>query len=79
MKTTAKTKSKAVVPEDIGVPVSVKIRERIKKAKKRYHANDNISEFLQPGDLEKILEYLDKKFSLNKLYDKNNNFIKNMF
>lgn len=61
MKTTAKTKSKAVVAEDIGVPVSVKIRERIKKAKKRYHANDNISEFLQPGDLEKILEEVEDK------------------
>jgi GTP cyclohydrolase I len=42
--------------EDIGIPVSVKIRQKLKKAKKRFHANDNIAPFLEPGDLELILE-----------------------
>jgi len=31
------------------VPVSVRIRERIKAAEKRFHANDNIAEFIEPG------------------------------
>jgi GTP cyclohydrolase I len=35
--------------DDIGTPVSVKIRERIKASRKRFNANDNISEFIQPG------------------------------
>ena len=33
----------AATPEDEGVPVSVKIRERIHAARKRFHANDNIA------------------------------------
>lgn len=41
---------------DDGVPVSVKIRERIKKAQKRFHANDNIADFIEPGELEKLLD-----------------------
>lgn len=41
---------------DEGTPVSVKIRERIAASRKRFHANDNIAEFLQPGDLENLLE-----------------------
>ena len=35
-------------------PVSVRIRARIQKAKKRFHANDNIAAFLEPGDLEAL-------------------------
>lgn len=40
---------------DPGIPVSQKIREKLKKANQRFHANDNISEFLEPGDLDAIL------------------------
>ncbi len=39
---------------DAGTPVSVKIRERIKAARKRYHANDNIAAFIEPGELEQL-------------------------
>ncbi|MBE2263128.1 MAG: GTP cyclohydrolase I [Burkholderiaceae bacterium] len=39
-----------------GTPVSVKIRERIQAARKRFNANDNIAEFIQPGELEKLLD-----------------------
>ena len=39
-----------------GVPVSVKIRERIMAARKRFNANDNIAEFIEPGELEKLLD-----------------------
>ena len=42
--------------EDPSLPVSARIRARIKRARKRFHANDNISAFLKPGDLEALLE-----------------------
>ena len=32
-----------------GTPVSVKIRQRIVAAKKRFHANDNIADFIEPA------------------------------
>ena len=41
---------------DEGTPVSVKIRERLLAARRRFHANDNIAEFLQPGEMEQMLE-----------------------
>jgi GTP cyclohydrolase I len=42
--------------DDVGVPVSVKIRERIQAARKRFHSNDNIAEFIQPGELDALLD-----------------------
>jgi GTP cyclohydrolase IA len=44
-----------------GVPVSVKIRERVRAAKKRFHANDNIAEFIQPGELGALLDEVEVK------------------
>ena len=41
---------------DEGTPVSVKIRERVQAARKRFNANDNIADFIQPGELEKLLD-----------------------
>ncbi|MDZ7939159.1 MAG: GTP cyclohydrolase I [Rhodoferax sp.] len=41
---------------DHGTPVSVKIRERLLAARKRFYANDNIAEFIQPGELELMLD-----------------------
>ncbi|WP_140633526.1 GTP cyclohydrolase I [Methylibium rhizosphaerae] len=41
---------------DEGVPVSQKIRERLKSAQRRFHANDNIAEFIEPGELEALLD-----------------------
>lgn len=46
---------------DEGTPVSVKIRERLAAARKRYYANDNIADFMQPGDLEKLLDEVEVK------------------
>ena len=46
---------------DEGTPVSVKIRERLAAARKRYNANDNIAEFLEPGELEKLLDEVEEK------------------
>lgn len=48
-------------PPDEGTPVSVKIRERIIAARKRFNANDNIAEFIQPGELEKLLDEVEVK------------------
>jgi GTP cyclohydrolase I len=42
-------------------PVSAKIRERIFRAKQRFHANDNISAFLEPGDVEALLDEVAEK------------------
>ena len=46
---------------DEGVPVSVKIRERIQAARKRFHSNDNIADFVEPGELEALLEEVTHK------------------
>ena len=46
---------------DEGTPVSVKIRERIAAARKRFHANDNISQFVEPGELELLLDEVEEK------------------
>ncbi|MFZ9511099.1 MAG: GTP cyclohydrolase I, partial [Burkholderiaceae bacterium] len=47
--------------QDEGTPVSVKIRERIQAARKRFHANDNIAEFIEPGELEALLDEVEVK------------------
>lgn len=49
------------VDTDEGTPVSVKIRERIQAARKRFHANDNIADFIQPGELEQLLDEVELK------------------
>ena len=46
---------------DEGTPVSVKIRERLALAKKRFNANDNIAAFIEPGELEKLLDEVEVK------------------
>ncbi|MDW8336499.1 MAG: GTP cyclohydrolase I [Tepidimonas sp.] len=47
--------------DDAGVPVSVRIRERLRAARKRFHANDNIADFIQPGELDQLLEEVTDK------------------
>ncbi len=44
-----------------GTPVSVKIRARIAAARKRVHSNDIIAEFIQPGELEALLDEVEVK------------------
>ena len=41
--------------QDEGVPLSQKIRQRITADKKRFHANDNISAYIQDGELDALL------------------------
>jgi GTP cyclohydrolase I len=44
--------------------MSVKIRERVKAAKQRFHANDNIAAFIQPGEIEALLDEVEDKMKL---------------
>ena len=44
------------------LPVSSRIRARVVDAKRRFHANDNIAEFVQPGELDALLEEVQAKF-----------------
>src|SRR5512139_381783 len=46
---------------DEGVPVSVRIRERIKQARERFHANDNIARFIEPGEMEALHSEVEQK------------------
>lgn len=48
-------------PSDEGTPVSAKIRERLAAARKRFNANDNISGFIEPGELAKLLDEVEIK------------------
>ena len=51
----------SAVPADEGTPVSVKIRERLRASRKRFHANDNIAEFIEPGELETLLDEVEAR------------------
>ena len=42
-------------------PVSKKIKERIQKAGKRFHANDNIAEFIEEGELAELQQEVQSK------------------
>jgi GTP cyclohydrolase I len=42
--------------DEAGTPVSVRIRERLKAQRERFHANDNIAQFIEPGELEQLLD-----------------------
>ena len=42
-------------------PVSARIRDRIFKARQRFHANDNISAFIEPGELEALIDEVEGK------------------
>lgn len=39
---------------DPGTPVADRIRERLQRAGRRFHANDNISEFIEKGELDAL-------------------------
>jgi GTP cyclohydrolase I len=54
------------VPDE---PISKTIADRIKKAGKRFHANDNISQFIEDGELQRLQEEVTDKMQelLNSL------------
>lgn len=47
---------------DPKTPVSERIRARIQKAGRRFHANDNIADFVEPGELDDLLEEVQGRF-----------------
>jgi GTP cyclohydrolase I len=47
--------------DEAGSPVSARIRARIRQAGRRFHANDNIAAFLQPGELEGLLDEVEER------------------
>ncbi|AKJ27949.1 GTP cyclohydrolase I [Caldimonas brevitalea] len=51
----------ASADDDEGVPVSVRIRERLKAAQRRFHANDNIADYIEPGELDALLDEVQSK------------------
>lgn len=44
-------------------PVSGKIRARLERAKQRFHANDNISAFIEPGEIDELLKEVADKMT----------------
>ena len=42
-------------------PISKQIKERIKKAGKRFHSNDNISEYINDGEIQKLQAEVQEK------------------
>ena len=43
------------------MPVSQRIRERIVASRQRFHANDNIAAFIEPGELERLIDEVQAK------------------
>ena len=58
---TPKPEPMPALDSDPGVPVSVKIRERLQQARTRFHANDNISRFIEPGEMEQLKSEVEGK------------------
>ncbi|MDC7697921.1 GTP cyclohydrolase I [Vogesella indigofera] len=42
-------------------PASTRIRERIRQSRQRFHANDNIAAFIEPGEMEELLDEVQEK------------------
>ncbi|MFZ6672772.1 GTP cyclohydrolase I [Undibacterium sp. Xuan67W] len=59
--TTAVTTAVTTALTPVSVPISQRIRERIVASKTRYHANDNIAAFIQPGELDQLLDEVEEK------------------
>ena len=47
--------------QDKGTPISVVIRKRLQESRKRFHANDNISDYIEPGELSLLLDEVEEK------------------
>jgi GTP cyclohydrolase IA len=57
----------ANLPENIDdrrdLPVSQRIRARIRRARHRFNANDNIAPFLEPGEIDGLLDEVTEKMA----------------
>jgi len=52
---------KKLSEEDESGPISARIRARVKRDRKRFHANDNIADYIKPGELELLLDEVQSK------------------
>ena len=41
----------SIAYQAVNIPTSQRIRERLLASKTRFHANDNIAKFIEPGEL----------------------------
>jgi len=48
---------------DLETEVSERIRNRLIAAKQRFHANDNISAYIAPGEMEALLDEVERKMT----------------
>jgi GTP cyclohydrolase I len=53
---TSTRKSRTTNKSEEGVPLSQVIRKRIQAKKARFHANDNIAQFIEPGEIEGLID-----------------------
>jgi len=49
-------KSRSPNKSEEGVPLSQVIRKRIQARKARFHANDNIAQFIEPGEIDGLID-----------------------
>jgi GTP cyclohydrolase I len=56
-----KDRSDSAPAADEGAPVSAKIRQRLLAAGRRFHANDNIADCIEPSELAQLLEEVTAK------------------
>ena len=49
-------KSRSPNKSEEGVPLSQVIRKRIQAKKARFHANDNIAQFIEPGEIDGLID-----------------------
>lgn len=49
-------KSRTTNKSEEGVPLSQVIRKRIQAKKARFHANDNIAQFIEPGEIDGLID-----------------------
>jgi GTP cyclohydrolase I len=57
----AKPEDKPAPRDAAAVPVSQRIRERLRRARERFHANDNIAKYIEPGELPELLDEVQAK------------------
>jgi len=56
-----KTPPRTAPKGEAAVPASERIRARLRKARERYHANDNIAKYIEPGELAELQDEVEAK------------------
>ena len=56
-----KTPPRPAPKGEAAVPASERIRARLRRARERYHANDNIAKYIEPGELAELQDEVEAK------------------